>query len=216
MLAMARLTGNWRNLPVIEGQLLHQDQENWVAITRDWAADEYLPWVRDLQGLGRTHAFVGAIEAKALETPAPDVPATATDLWRRYFDRWGSSDPIAQMLEDSFFDLGEILATYWVRALWDFLVKATNHNLARPPSLVKAVPCLLDLKELVRLLRIPLAKGEIAQSCSVEHMFVWPSILEGGVTFGWRVLDRHGEQHHIDRAYLAEQLLRCLRAAAKE
>jgi hypothetical protein len=133
MLAMVRLTGNWRNLPTIDGPPLHQDQENWVAITRDWPSDAgYLPWVMDLQGLGKTHAFIGAIEAKALKAPIPDVPATATDLWRYYFDRWGSSDSITQMLEDSFFGLGEILGTYWVRALWDFLVKATNHNLARP------------------------------------------------------------------------------------
>ena len=215
MLAMAPLTGNWRNLPAIEGRLLHQDQENWVAITRDWLTDRYLPWVMDLQGLGKTHAFIGAIEANALEAPASDAPKTATDLWRRYLDRSGSSDPIAQMLEVSFFDLGEILATYWVRALWDFLVKATNQNLARPPSLVKAAPCLLNLKELVRLLRIPLAKGVVAQS-SVEHTFVPPSILEGSFSFGWRVLDKHQEQHDIGRIYLAEQLLRCLHAVTEE
>jgi hypothetical protein len=209
---MARSIGNWRNLPAVEGRLLHQDQENWVAITRPWLTANYLPWVTDLQGLGTTHAFIGALEAKALKAPPPDVPATATDLWRQYFDRCGSSDPIAQMLEESFLNLGEILATYWIRALWDFLVKATNDNLARPPSLVKAVPCLLDLKELVRLLRIPLAKGEIAQSSSAEHAF-WPGI-QGG-TFSWRVLDKHGEQHYIGRIYLAEQLLRGLSTVTK-
>jgi hypothetical protein len=178
--------------------------------------DEFLPWVRDLQGLGRTHAFIGAIEAKAFKVPIPDAPAMATDLWRYYFDRGGSSDPIVQMLEDSLDDLGEILANYWVRALWDFLAKATNRDLSRPASLVKAVPCLLDLKELVRLLRIPIAKGEIAQSSSVEHTFVWPVSSKGRVTFAWRVLDNRGEYHFIDRIYLAEQLLRCLHAAAKK
>jgi hypothetical protein len=118
----------------------------------------------DLQGLGSTHAFLGAIEAKTLGAPAPDVPATLTDLWRQRLDRWDISDLILdRMLKDSLFDLGLPLAAYWVTALWDFLFKATNHNLDRPSSLVRAEPCLLDLKELVRLLRIPLAKGEVAQ-----------------------------------------------------
>jgi hypothetical protein len=209
-------TGNWRNLPKVDGRLLNGDQENWVAITRDWLADpRYLPWVMDFQGLGKTHAFIGGIEAKAHNAPTPTSFTTATHLWRFYFDHGSDANSIAKMFEDSLPDVGIVLATYWVRALWDFLVKATNRNLSRPASLVVAVPRLLDLKELVRLLRVPLAKGEIAQS-SDEHTFVWPILFEGSGGFGWTVLDNKGESHHIDRIYVAEQLLRCFPHAERQ
>lgn len=198
-------------MPKIDQPLLHKDQENWVAVTRNWLEDDpkYLKWVVDLQGLGKTHAFIGGIEAKSLSAANPSAPAAAIDLWRRYFDLCGTSDSICEVLGDSLQDIGHILATYWVRALWDFLIKATNRNLSRPATIVDAVPRLLDLKELVRLLRVPLAKGVVAQSSSDEHTFVEPIVLEGSSAFAWQVLDKHGEHHYIDRIYLAEQFLRC-------
>jgi hypothetical protein len=169
----------------------------------------------DFQGLGKTHAFIGGIEAKVHNAPTSTSFTSATDLWRFYFDQGSCSDSIARMLGDTLPDIGHILAAYWIRVLWDFLVKATNRNLYRPASLVLAVPRLLDPKELVRLLRVPLAKGEIARS-SDEHTFVWPILFEGSGGFGWKVLDNKRESHHIDRIYLAEQLLRCFLHAERQ
>jgi hypothetical protein len=160
---MERLTGNWRNLPPLKGPLLHPDQQNWTSITLKWWSHDarYLDWILDLQGLGKTHAFLGGIEAKVIAKPTPESLSTSSEVWQHYFTQGSSSDAICKMMDDSLVDLGAILATYWVRALWDFLTKAANRRLSRPATLVAAVPNLLDLRELVRLLRAPLSKGEI-------------------------------------------------------
>jgi len=208
---MERLTGNWRNLPAIEGALLHQDQKNWVAITHHWWNHDarHFDWILDLQGLGKTHAFLCGIEARTIGKSIPTELSTSSELWQFYFDQCSLSNKICKMMDDSLLDLGGIFATYWVRALWDFLAKASNRSLPRPSSLVNAVPRLLDLKELVRLLRAPLAKGEVAQLSPDAHKIVRPIDLGMTDSFAWQVLDNRGEGHTIDRVYLAEQFLRC-------